>query len=166
MFLSISCGPGSMPLHRFHNLIRLMIVLQLVLPSGAPWLHSVIDDHCCAQTTVAGEPHHDHRCHHHHGANEENSHRESCSVFQNRNSLTEKPDCSHEQSDTDHGPFPFHNCSRCSICQAIAAPGVLPILISVCIPSERIELLPRRDIGAPVSCALRYPQCRAPPVLS
>jgi hypothetical protein len=172
VFVSISCGPGSMPLHRFHNLIRLMIVLQLVLPSGAPWLHTVIDDHCCAKTTASGEPNHAHRCHHHHHgadehwADEGKSHREPCSASQNRNSLTEKPDCSHDQSDPDHGPFPFHNCSRCSICQAIAAPGVLPILIGVCIPAERIELLPRRDIGAPVSCDLRSPQCRAPPAVS
>jgi hypothetical protein len=118
---------------------------QLVLPSSAPWLHSLTGDSCCESGAAeSAQPHvHSHaNCHHHH----------------------QKP--ANKAGGESSGPMPGsgHDCSECALCQAISAPRILTGPIDLPILSETAPLVvvaicadPQLGFGLPL-------QARAPPV--
>lgn len=119
---------------------------QLVLPSSAPWLHSLMGDSCCTDNaTCAVQPHsHEHgTCHHHHNQK----------LAENAGQDTPKP-----------RPVTSHDCSECALCQAISAPRILTGPIDLPTLSETAPLFvvaiganPQLGFGLPL-------QARAPPV--
>ena len=139
----------SMLPHRTQYLTWLLILWQLLLPSGAPWLHTVVDGSRCS--ALVQQHHGTTCCHHHHS---DGSHRHTATDCGNSH---EEPD---GQSPSDSRP---HSCSNCAICQAISAPRVLAVLI------ELPKIVEQTGVTETPKCAdpllgFRLPlQCRAPP---
>jgi len=136
-----------MHLHRTQILTRLLILWQLLLPSGAPWLHTVVDGTCC---TTSAEQHsetaccHDHsHGSHHHAANESSA-----------------PPDRDGQSPCNSTP---HDCSNCAICQAISAPRVLAVLIELPKIAEQTGVIETQECADPMLGFCLPLQCRAPP---
>ena len=146
-------GPESMHPRRFQILSLLLISWQLLVPSGAPWLHTLIDGGCSAVTSEKGRSEgigekHSHVlsacCHVHHSATGPHSH-------------------SHDSSDpTENKP---HDCSNCAICQAIAAPRIVADFVVLPVTIDRIEALSVADCADPLLGFGLPPQCRAPPAV-
>jgi hypothetical protein len=136
--------------HRTQIFTWLLICWQLLLPSGAPWLHTMVDGSCCATSnpqpasTPCCQQHHSHCA---------DSHAKAKS----------------DVADPDDRDLPTpdslpHDCSNCVICQAIAAPRALASVIELPAFSELTEIVsvigcadPLLGFGLPL-------QCRAPPV--
>jgi hypothetical protein len=137
--------------HRTPILTSLLILWQLLLPSGAPWLHTFVDGSCCATTTTVSKQNAKTRCHHHCG--KQHGHVST----EGKGSSTE----SRGESDSEQAP---HDCSNCAVCQAIAAPRVLVLLIELPIFSERTELISVIECADPLLGFGLPLQCRAPPV--
>jgi len=139
-------GPESMLPHSTQKFAWLLILWQLLLPSGAPWLHTVVDGSCCASSDVQNASPTCSCCHHSTG-----SHAHASSEGQ-------------KSSDSKRSDEKPHDCSNCAICQAIAAPRVLVVLVELPKISEFTGVIetpecrdPRLGFGLPL-------QCRAPPV--
>lgn len=138
-------GPESMLLHRTQNLTWLLILWQLLLPSGAPWLHTVVDDSCCASSDAQNTPP-TCSCHHHSPA---------------KRSTTAGGQGSSDSKESDEKP---HDCSKCAICQAIAAPRVLVVLVELPKVSEITGVIETPECRNPLLGFCLPLQCRAPPV--
>ena len=118
---------------------------QLVLPSSAPWLHSLMGDSCCVGDAVGSAQPHDHShgtCHHH----------------------KQKPAERTGQETPEQHPVTNHDCSECALCQAISAPRILTGPIDLPTLSETAPFVavavcadPQLGFGLPL-------QARAPPV--
>lgn len=150
-------GPGSMPQHRFQNLIRLLALLQLLLPSGSPWLHTVFDSACCESKVGCASPAdvslERTSCAH--------SHSHCCDHFSPQNG----GNSGHGHHHSDHDSRP-HNCANCAVCQAIAAPRILsPVVVLPTLP-EVFEALVVASCADPLLGFGLPPQCRAPPAIS
>jgi hypothetical protein len=138
---------------RFQILAWLLISWQLFVPSGAPWVHTLLDENCCANKCgefnapdPAGKHAHSHTgCLHLHGTHSR----------------------SHAQSDGDSDPTGQepHDCSNCPVCLAIAAPRLLTALVSMPIQVDQIEVLPVAECADPQLGFGLPPQCRAPPAV-
>ena len=133
--------------HRFQNLIKLLIALQFLLPSGGPWLHTLIDGSRCASAgsssgscCVAAS--HSHRCtsrstHKHSHGNKsaplhEHSHAKSDDGESRSKSHTQYSDRHlQEHSPSDSEPQQPHSCSDCPVCQAICAPRILALILQL-----------------------------------
>lgn len=139
-----------MLLHRTQKFAWLLIFWQLLLPSGAPWLHTVVDGTCCTASTE----HHSETtcCHHHHSAG---SHRHAATH------------CSSSRQEQD-GELPSapkpHDCSECAICQAISAPRVLVVLIELPQIAEQTGVIVTPECADPLLGFCLPLQCRDPPV--
>jgi hypothetical protein len=117
---------------------------QLVLPSSAPWLHSLMGDSCCVSEAVGAAPRHCHShgtCHHH----------------------DQRPGERAGQKSPEQHPVTSHDCSECALCQAISAPRILTGPIDLPTLSETAPFVavavcddPQLGFGLPV-------QARAPP---
>ncbi len=143
--VSILHGPESMLQHCTQKFTWLLILWQLLLPSGAPWLHSVVDGSCCASSGVENAPptcscrHHSERSHAHdsgHGPG------------------------SSDSKESDQKP---HDCSNCAICQSIAAPRVLAVLIELPKIAEQTSVIETPECADPLLGFCQPLQCRAPP---
>jgi hypothetical protein len=118
---------------------------QLVLPSSAPWLHSLMGDSCCTADAPGPAQHHNHShgpCHHHEQKLAENAGQE-----------TPEP-----------SPVKNHDCSECALCQAISAPRILtgPIdlpTLSETAPFVAVAICANPQLGFGLQL-----QARAPPV--
>ena len=116
---------------------------QLVLPSSAPWLHSLMEDSCCVGGATSSVHEHSHgKCHHHH-----------------QNPAEKAGHDAPERSPASH-----HDCSECALCQAISAPRILTGPIDLPTLSETASFIvvaicadPQLGFGLPL-------QARAPPV--
>jgi len=145
-----------MPQHRFQNLIKLLTVLQLLLPSGAPWLHTLLDGDCCAHACLSaggkaacpshGQKHAHAGCGHSHAS---------------------PADASASDPAVPHQPLPLkpHDCSNCAICQAIAAPRILTLVVALPAAIEMVERLAVIECADPLLGFGLPPQCRAPPAV-
>ena len=134
--------------HRAQNLTWLLILWQLLLPSGAPWLHTVVDGSCC---TTAVEQHSETTCCHHHHLND--SHRRAANDCRSHHD--------HDgQSPSDSKP---HDCSSCAICQAISAPRVLAALVELPKIAEQTGVIETPECADPLLGFCLPLQCRAPP---
>ena len=134
--------------HRTQNLTWLLILWQLLLPSGAPWLHTVVDGSCCA-TSV--DQHSETTCCCHHHSNDSHRHA-SNDCGSSQNSDGEVP--------SDQTP---HDCSNCAICQAISAPRVLAVLIELPKIAEQTGVIESPECTDPLLGFCLPLQCRAPP---
>ena len=127
-----------------------LLILQLLLPSSAAWLHAIDGGSCCVKidtkqvATSCG-------CHHHRGGSHQ--HRATKCIDSPAPDGSDSPD--------DSAP---HDCANCAICQAIAAPRVLALNIDLPVLSEQTSTIfipecadPLLGFGLPL-------QCRAPPV--
>lgn len=116
---------------------------QLVLPSSAPWLHSLMEGNCCVDDTAGSEHDHSHgTCHHH----------------------VHKPAETAGNQTPERSPVTHHDCSECALCQAISAPRILTGPIDLPTLSETAPFFavavcadPQLGFGLPL-------QARAPPV--
>ena len=116
---------------------------QLVLPSSAPWLHSLMEDSCCVGGATSSVHEHSHgKCHHH----------------------DQKPPEKAGHEAPEGTPVSHHDCSECALCQAISAPRILTGPIELPTLSETAPLVvvaicadPQLGFGLPL-------QARAPPV--
>ena len=142
-------GPESMLKHRTQNFTWLLILWQLLLPSGAPWLHTVVDGSCCA--TPAEQHSETTCCHHHHSDGSHGHAATNCS-----NSRQEHDD----QPPSDPAP---HDCSNCAICQAISAPRVLVLLTELPKIAEQTGVIETPECADPLLGFCLPLQCRAPP---
>jgi hypothetical protein len=146
-------GPGSMHKHRFQNLIKLLIALQLLLPSGAPWLHTLIDGSCCAVGA-----------HSHRGPSPQDAHPSWCAhtgcSHSHASHSADNPCGNPAEPAGDTTP---HDCSDCPVCQAMAAPRMLALVVVLPLAVELIETLPLPDCADPLLGFGLPPQCRAPP---
>lgn len=135
--------------HRTQNLTWLLILWQLLLPSGAPWLHPVVDGSCCTSST---EQHSETTCCHHH-----HSSRSHCRA---------PADCSDSDKsvggESPSNPAP-HDCANCAICQAISAPRVLVGLIELPKIVEQTGVIEMPSCADPLLGFCLPLQCRAPP---
>ena len=149
-------GPGSMLQHRFQNLIKLLIAVQLLLPSGAPWLHTLIDGSRCASAgSFSGSccvaPSHIHRC---------------TSRSTHKHSHGNKSAPLHQHSPTDSEPQQPHNCSDCPVCQAICAPRILALILQLPEFDEQVGCLYFGECADPLLGFGLPLQCRAPPAVA
>lgn len=140
----------------FQLLSWLLISWQLLLPSGAPWLHTVIEvggctDSCSvAKAGIAKDsestktPHSHAGCSHPHHVGE-TSH-------------------SHSESESNPEPNAPHDCSNCAVCQAIAAPRMLAAVVVLRVEIEQIEVVSIAECADPLLGFGLPLQCRAPPV--
>jgi len=140
----------------FQLLSWLLITWQLLLPSGAPWLHTLIDGSCCVDSCSVAKDgistdcestktHHSHSgCLRSHGAGE-TSH-------------------SHLENELESEPNAPHDCSNCAVCQAIAAPRVVAAFVVLPVEIEQIEIFPIAECADPLLGFGLPLQCRAPPV--
>lgn len=144
-----------MPQHRFQNLIKLLIALQLLLPSGAPWLHTLLDGTCCAH--ACGDSVSKSACslHDHVDVHAHCGHAHPCSADQ---------DLSDPAGPQQSPPLQPHDCSNCAICQAIAAPRMMNVVLAVAAAIETVEHLTFTECADPLLGFGLPPQCRAPPV--
>lgn len=146
--------------HRFQILSVLLIALQLLIPSGAPWLHLCVESGCCAAASAGDSAAHSESntllvsqssnaaCRHH-------SHcRHSCRTQE----IVEES--SHQESEE---PQP-HDCSNCPVCQTIAAPRTLAALLQLPAIAETVELIPVVNSADPMLGFGLPCQCRAPPI--
>ena len=143
--VSFLLGPESMRQYRFQILTWLLILWQLLLPTGAPWLHTVVDGSCCASS---------------------NSHDTSTACCHHRHSNHAESKCgglTGEDREVPHDSAP-HDCSNCAICQAISTPRVLALLIELPVFSEQTGLVSVSTCADPMLGFGLPPQCRAPPV--
>ena len=118
---------------------------QLVLPSSAPWLHSLMGDFCCTGEVANASPPHSHShgtCHHH----------------------AQKPPEKGDEGSSERLPVTTHDCSECALCQAISAPRILTGPIDLPTLSETASFVvvaicadPQLGFGLPL-------QARAPPL--
>lgn len=131
--------------HCTQKLTWLLILWQLLLPSGAPWLHSNVDGSCCASADVENTPptcscrHHSSKSHTHASA--------------------DGPTSSGSKQ-SDEAP---HDCTNCAICQAIAAPRVLAVLIELPSVVEQTSVIETPECADPLLGFCLPLQCRAPP---
>ena len=117
---------------------------QLVLPSSAPWLHSLMGDSCCVGDATGSVHEHSHgKCHHH----------------------VPKPPKKAGHEAPERSPVTHHDCSECALCQAISAPRILTGPIDLPTLSETASFIvvaicadPQLGFGLPL-------QARAPPVV-
>lgn len=149
-------GSKSMQRRPFQLLSWLLITWQLLLPSGAPWLHTLIDGSCCVDSCSVAKDgistdcestktHHSHSgCLRSHGAGE-TSH-------------------SHLENELESEPNAPHDCSNCAVCQAIAAPRVVAAFVVLPVEIEQIEIFPIAECADPLLGFGLPLQCRAPPV--
>lgn len=136
--------------HRTQIFTWLLVLWLLLLPSGAPWLHTVVDISCCATSKAQSTS--TKCCHHHHRDGGDSDGTAKCVVPQAE----------------DHGlplrqPAP-HDCSNCPVCQAIAAPRVLALVVELTVFPERTELISVIECADPLLGFGLPLQCRAPPV--
>jgi hypothetical protein len=143
-------GPESMRPHRTQILTWLLILWQLLLPSGAPWLHTVVDGSCC---TPSAEQHSETTCCHRHHSHGSHSHAAA-------NCSGSRKSCG-DQSPSDPAP---HDCSNCAICHAISAPRVLTVLIELPKLVEQTGVIETPQCADPLLGFCLPLQCRAPPV--
>lgn len=146
-----------MQTRRFQILISLLVGLQLLIPAIAPWLHSIIECssvYCCTSapslesvSTHREDPVQRHCmagcCHEH-------------STVADKSSTTSPSEPHPDQK-------PPHDCSHCSICQAIAAPRILTSVVEISAAPEQIVPLIVPACTDPLLGFGRPPQCRAPP---
>ena len=142
--------------HRFQILTSLLILWQLLLPLSAPLLHTCADDDSvaarCGDTSRSGLNYAGFLtavgsrfcpCEFHSGPAEANGSNENTE----EHSPGQKP----------------HDCSNCSICQAMSAPRILVAMVEVATSERFIALLPVPDCADPLLGLGLPPQCRAPP---
>ena len=153
--VSFLLGPESMRQYRFQILTWLLILWQLLLPTGAPWLHTVVDGSCCADSCGA---HSSTTCQHSHsGCSYSHKH-----AGKRHGHSHVGHDCETEENESCPEPKP-HDCANCEICQAIADPRLIALLTELPAASEEA------DLASVPECADRLlgfglpPQCRAPP---
>ena len=137
----------------FQILSWLLIFWQLLLPSGAPWLHLLMDGSCCTDACCvdigiisAKLP-------------ETTSH--SHSVCQHAHNDGQ---CSHSDSQNESESETPHDCSNCAVCQALAAPRILAPVVGLPVAGESIENPVVRECAGPLLGFGLPLQCRAPPV--
>jgi hypothetical protein len=135
--------------HRTQNFTWLLILWQLLLPSGAPWLHTVVDGSCC---TPLSEQHSETTCCHHH-----HSTKSHCRAIAD---VTKTGKAGDGESSSDSAP---HDCSNCAICQAISAPRVLVVLIELPKIVEQTGVIETPQCADPLLGFCLPLQCRAPP---
>jgi hypothetical protein len=146
-----------MPQHRFQILASLLITLQLLIPSGAPWLHLHVESDCCALAAESSR----------HEETQDPTHRHSADTCSHQHSQCQ-PTCGDQcepRSNTGSGKSDSepHDCSNCPVCQAIAAPRTITCLIELPAVADRIELLSVCDSADPMLGFGLPCQCRAPP---
>ena len=178
--------------HRFQNLIKLLIALQFLLPSGGPWLHTLIDRSRCASAgSFSGSccvaPSHSHRCtsrstHKHSHGNKsaplhQHSHAKSHDGESSSKSHTQHSDRhlqKHSPSDSvslgaskpASEPQQPHNCSDCPVCQAICAPRILALILQLPEFDEHVGCLYFGECADPLLGFGLPLQCRAPPAVA
>jgi hypothetical protein len=136
-----------MRLHRFQ--IYLLLLLQVILPSGAPWLHQVLDGQCCSahpSCPVVDANIHDHSGHSH------------CCCAHHKHESTSTEEASGQSSGED-SEVP-HDCSNCVLCQTLAAPRIVAEIISLPQSDEWIAFVhgePAADDRAQLLRSLRVP---------
>ena len=117
-FLYFLHGPEGMRLHRFQ--IYILLLLQVILPSGAPWLHQVFDGQCCS-------------AHSHCAADDVNSRNNSvhlhCCCAHHKHESKSAEEASGGSSSED--PEVPHDCSNCVLCQTLAAPRIVAEIVSL-----------------------------------
>ena len=142
--------------HRFRILTSLLILWQLLLPLSAPWLHACADS-CCAAD---------------HGDDaslSDSNHTGSKSAAGSRlcrcdfHRASSGPNDSKRSTDEHSPEQKQHDCSNCSICQAISAPRILVAMVEVATSEQFISSLPVPDCADPLLGFGLPPQCRAPP---
>ncbi len=143
--ISILHGPESMLSHRTQILTWLLVCWQLLLPSGAPWLHTVVDGSCCASSDSQNAA--PTCCCHHHSAG----------------SHSHAPAEGQESSDSKQSDEKPHDCSNCAICQAISAPRVLVALVELPKIAEQTGVIETPECADPLLGFCLPLQCRAPP---
>jgi hypothetical protein len=118
---------------------------QLVLPSSAPWLHSMMGDLWCPDFDAASaQPHVNCHgaCHHH----------------------EHEPADSAGHKSSEQSPVTSHDCSECALCQAISAPRILTGPIDLPALSETVTFV-AVAICADPQLGFSLPlQARAPPI--
>jgi len=141
---------------RFQILSWLLISWQLLIPSAAPWLHTLTDGSVCADGRSVVK---------------DSKLANSCeAVSQSHSGCSHSHrTCSHShsgsESESEHAPNAPHDCSNCAVCQAIAAPRVLTTLLTLPVAVDRIEILSIAACSDPLLGFGLPPQCRAPPVV-
>lgn len=149
-------SPESMFHHRFRILTSLLILWQLLLPLSAPWLHKCADDCCAAASDV-----------HQSLGNPDDA--PSATVVGSRSCRCDfhraSAGATGSNEDTEqHAPEQkTHDCSNCSICQAISAPRILVAMVEVATSEQFISSLPVPECADPLLGFGLPPQCRAPP---
>jgi hypothetical protein len=153
--ISILHGPESMLPHRTQNFTWLLILWQLVLPLSAPCLHTLSGDGC-ANTC----------------SSRETLVQASCDISQIAHGTRHIQCGCHcgtgnfrspsEKSSPSRAP---HDCSNCSICQAIAAPRTLATIVEIATSEHIIATIASISCADPMLGFGLPPQCRAPPCL-
>ena len=158
--ISILHGPESMLPHCTQKFTWLLILWQLLLPSGAPWLHTVVDGSCC---TTPGEQHSKTTCcHQHHSHESDRDAGKACSSHKHRDGQLS---CGEQAPFEGQSPAnsPPHDCTNCAICQAISAPRVLTGLVELPKIAEQIGVIETPECADPLLGFCLPLKCRAPP---
>jgi hypothetical protein len=139
-----------MRLHRFQ--IYLLLLLQVILPSGAPWLHQVLNGQCCsAHANCAID-----------APNSRNDHGHShCCCAHLKHELKGAEEANGTSSGEDSN-VP-HDCSNCVLCQTLAAPRIVAEIISLPQSDEWIAFVHSEPAADPMLGFGLPLQCRAPP---
>jgi hypothetical protein len=146
-------GPESMHPRRFQILSWLLISWQLLVPSGAPWLHTLIDGGCSAETCETGRSE---------GIGDQHSHVHSACRHAHHSATGPH---SHSHGSSDPAKNKTHDCSNCAVCQAIAAPRIVCHFVVLPVTIDRIEILSIAHCADPLLGFGLPPQCRAPPAV-
>lgn len=141
-------GPEGMRLHRFQ--IYLLLLLQVILPSGAPWLHQVLDGQCCSAHSSCAVV----------DANNRN-HSGHCCCAHHKHELKGAEEAG-GQSSSEDSSVP-HDCSNCVLCQTLAAPRIVAEIITLPQSDEWIAFVHNEPAADPMLGFGLPLKCRAPP---
>ena len=143
------CSPESMFHHRFRILTPLLILWQILLPLCAYALHDCVDALCAGGSCDS--------------ARSERSENYASGLGCCRCRFHRGSADSEEDSEEHLPEHEKHDCSNCSICQAIAAPRILVTTLEVTRSAHLIGLISVWDRSDPMLGFRLPPQCRAPP---
>jgi hypothetical protein len=127
-----------------------LLILQVLLPSSAPWLHYFGEAACCV-ATASKEVAPSCKCHHH--ADSQPDRATKCA---------DSPAAEGGESPDDSPP---HDCTDCAICQAIAAPRILALLVELPVLCEQTATISVPECADPLLGFGLPLQCRAPPAV-
>jgi hypothetical protein len=139
--------------HRFRILTPLLILWQLLILSSAQWLHTCQLD-CCAvdsgeQWAIREQVD---------SCNSTALGSACCRCNAHRTALGSSEDDEEQTPEQKK-----HDCSNCSICQAISAPRILVSVVKLATSEQFISSIEDADCADPMLGFGLPPQCRAPP---